>query len=67
MQSAMACTSRGWWDFVSYDPRLPENLSYFCKRFMRDDAMIALIEDAIVEFNKELADLVEKLRGYHAN
>ena len=32
MQWQMACTGRLWCDFVSFDDRLPEHLSFFCTR-----------------------------------
>ena len=32
MQWQMACTGRKWCDFVSFDPRMPENLQLFVKR-----------------------------------
>lgn len=50
MQAAMACTGRKWWDFVSYDNRLPEHLSFFMVRIERDEAMITEIEMAVTAF-----------------
>lgn len=32
MQWQMECTGRKWCDFISFDPRLPENLQLFVKR-----------------------------------
>ena len=63
MMTGMMCTGRKWWDFVSYDPRLPENLSLFVQRVLRQDEMIAEIEDAVIQFNKELDELMEKLKA----
>jgi hypothetical protein len=38
MQFQMACTGRKCYcDFVSYDPRMPENMRLFIKRVPRDD------------------------------
>lgn len=50
----MACTGRQWWDFASYDPRLPEPLQLFTKRLYRDDERIAEIEDAVIRFLGEI-------------
>jgi predicted phage-related endonuclease len=58
MQWQMACTNRKWCDFVSYDPRLPEDLQLFVARLERDDQRIAELEAAIGEFLDEVtADL----------
>lgn len=63
MQTAMACTGRKWWDFVSFDPRLPENLSYKCIRFYRDTEMVQSIENEVIRFLAELDEMVEKLKN----
>lgn len=61
MMWQLACTGRQWVDFVSYDPRLPGDLQLFVKRFPRDDARIAELEDAVrlflMETNAKLAKL----------
>ena len=54
MQWQMACTGRRWCDFVSYDPRLPEDLRLFVHRTPRDEAQIAALHDAIESFLGEL-------------
>lgn len=63
VQSLMAVTGRAWWDFVSFDPRLPAELSYWQTRIMRDNAFIAEIENEVRGFLAELDDLEKKLRG----
>lgn len=50
MQWQMRCTDRQWCDFVSYDPRLPENLQLFIKRVDRDDKLIAELETKVEAF-----------------
>lgn len=50
----MASTGRQWCDFVSFDPRLPERMRLFVKRVHRDDARIAQLESAVVEFLSEI-------------
>jgi len=54
MQWQMACTGRAWCDFVSFDPRLPQDLQLFVKRVERDDARIAELEAAVREFLAEV-------------
>ena len=61
MQWQMACAERQWCDFVSYDPRMPENMALFVKRVHRDDDVIAGLEAQIVEFIAEIDTKVAKL------
>lgn len=62
MQWQMACTNRPWCDFVSYDPRLPENLRLLVIRVDRDDDRIKELEQEVKEFLQELDDKVNKLK-----
>lgn len=61
MQWQMACTERQWCDFVSYDPRMPDHMSYFCKRVERDQDYITYLEEVVSEFLAELAEKVSAL------
>ena len=61
MQWQMACTDRNWCDFVSYDPRLPENMQMFIHRVERDDKMIAELEGEVVKFIEEMESKIELL------
>lgn len=61
MQWQMAAAERAYCDFVSFDPRLPENLRLFIKRIHRDDVMIARLEKDVTEFLTELGDKVAAL------
>lgn len=63
MQWQMACSDREWCDFVSYDPRFPEELVIFIKRVARDDKLIAEITDEVTKFLTELNDKLAKLNG----
>ena len=47
MQTVMLCGNREWCDFVSYDPRLPEDLSTYIHRVMRDETIIMEIVDEV--------------------
>jgi len=58
----MACTGREWCDFVSYDPRLPEDLQLFVHRFDRDDKRIEEIEAAVTQFLSEVDEMIDNIR-----
>lgn len=62
MMWQMACTGRKWCDFVSFDPRLPESMQFFCQRVHRDEAMIAELEREVVVFINEVRGKVAELR-----
>jgi putative phage-type endonuclease len=63
MQWQMACTSRAWADFVSFDPRLPAEMQLWVKRVARDDNVIAEIESEVRKFLAELDEKVAALRS----
>jgi putative phage-type endonuclease len=54
IQWQLACTGRKWCDFVSFDPRLPENMSLFVQRIHRDDKAIGELERQVEEFLAEV-------------
>jgi len=57
----MACTGARWCDFVSFDPRLPEHLQLFIKRFERDQARIDEMEAEVTAFLSEVDAIIQKL------
>lgn len=63
MQTQMAVTGRKYCDFVSFDPRLPEDLQLFIVRVDRDDEFIAKIEEEVSTFLKEVDETLIKLKG----
>ena len=63
MQWQMACTGRKWCDFVSYDPRMPQNLQIFVQRVERNDLYIKMLEDEVKTFLEEIDQKVEILRN----
>ena len=63
MQWQMRCTDRQWCDYVSFDPRLPENLRLFVKRIPRDDALIAKLEAEVMQFLRGVDDDVATLQS----
>lgn len=62
MLAQMACTGRQYCDFVSFDPRLPEDLQLFVKRFPRDEGLIAAMELEVRQFLQEVDEFIEKVR-----
>jgi putative phage-type endonuclease len=65
MQFQMACTGRQFCDFVSYDPRMPENMRLFIKRLARDDKRIAELESEIASFLLEMAVKLSELNSLY--
>jgi len=61
MQWQMACTNRQWCDFVSYDPRMPDQLSMFIKRVNRDARQIVEITEAVIAFLADVETTLQKL------
>lgn len=61
MQWQMACTGRTWCDFVSFDPRMPEDMRLFVSRVQRDDKLIATLEAEVTSFLAEVSDTVRRL------
>jgi putative phage-type endonuclease len=58
----MVCTGRKWCDFVSYDPRLPENLQLYIERIELDQDYAKKLQNEVVMFLVEVNEKVEKLR-----
>ena len=50
----MACTGRAWCDFVSFDPRMPEEMRLFVKRLHRDVGRINELQRDVGDFIGEL-------------
>jgi len=63
VQWQMACTGRKWTDLCSFDPRFPAELQLVIKRFERDDAFIATLEEEVIKFLKELDDKLNKVKS----
>jgi putative phage-type endonuclease len=61
MQWQMACTQRKWCDFVSFDPRMPEDLQLFIQRVDFDVDYVKMLEAEITGFLVELETKIEKL------
>ena len=62
MMWQMACTGRNWCDFVSFDPRFPENLQIFVERVDYDPTYARMLELEVTQFLDEVEKKVEILR-----
>lgn len=62
MQWQMAVCERAWCDWVSFDPRVPGSMQLFVQRVTRDDAVIAELEKAVIDFLAEIEVKVRTLR-----
>jgi putative phage-type endonuclease len=62
----LACTGRQWCDYVSFDPRMPGDMQFFCKRIFPDAGTIGTMEGEVRKFLAELdakqAALVDRFR-----
>src|SRR3990167_7463630 len=61
IQGLMWITGRKWWDFQSFDPRLPEPLCRYVKRIQRDDKYIAALEAEVISFLAEIEAVIKQL------
>ena len=63
--SNSAAPAAQWCDFVSYDPRLPENMRLFVRRVCRDDKRIAELEAEAVAFLGEIDARITQLENLY--
>jgi hypothetical protein len=57
----MICTDRLWCDFVSYDPRMPEEMRLFVARYSLDNALALSVEADVAAFLAELDERTKAL------
>jgi len=63
IQGGMWVSDRLWWDFVSYDPRMPESHRLLVIRVERDDAYIKALEAAVLEAEKLVVARLAEVMG----
>lgn len=63
MQWCLACTGRLWCDYVSFDPRFPTHMQYFCKRVHRDSAKIIEMQKEVIQFLSEVDAKIAELKS----
>lgn len=61
VQGAMWITGRKWYDFVSFDPRMPEHLRLYIFRVERDEQYIENLSIEVSRFLKEADELYAQL------
>lgn len=61
VQGCLWVTGRNWWEFISYDPRMPAHLRLYRQRIERDDAYIAAIEAQVARFLKDVDAFLGRL------
>lgn len=64
IQGCMWVTGRRWWDFVSFDPRMPESHQLFVRRVERDESYINKLAIAVLEAEQlvveRMAEIMKK-------
>lgn len=60
VQGGLWVSGRAFWDFCSYDPRMPEHLRLYRQRVLPDPAYIARLEAECLKFNAEVEALVDQ-------
>lgn len=57
----MACSGREWWDFASFDPRLPKKVCLFVKRLQRNEERIAQVVAEVLRMHNDVeADIARE-------
>lgn len=61
VQGLMWLTGRKWWDFQSFDPRLPAPMDRYCQRIERDEDYISELAGEVMAFNDAVAAMVARI------
>lgn len=61
VQGSLWVTGRKWWDFVSFDPRMPEPLRLYRQRVERDEKYIAVLENECLKLNIDVNTMMQAL------
>jgi putative phage-type endonuclease len=62
VQFGLFVTDRPWCDFISYDPRFPENLQMLIVRVERDEEYIAMLQEEVGLFLGEVEEMYNRLK-----
>lgn len=64
VQGCLWLTGRDWWDFCMYCPALtPTGKQLYRRRFYRDEAYIEALEADLIEFEREVTRIEQRLRA----
>lgn len=66
VQGQLWITGRQWADFVSFDPRMPENAQMIIIHVERDESYIQDLEDEVMGFLAQVEQKVEFIKNYKA-
>lgn len=58
----MECTGRKWCEFVSFDPRMPDDMQLFVVRYHRDDDKLKDLRAGVLKFLDEVNEMLDKLQ-----
>lgn len=64
VQGQMWIADRQWCDFVSFDPRLPQNAQMIIVRVQRDNDFIKELEEELTQFLDEVEQQVNFVKNY---
>lgn len=59
VQGCMWVTVREWWDFVSYDPRMPGSKGIYIQHIPRDEEYIISMANDVLSFVDEVKQIME--------
>jgi len=62
MQVQMMCCGRDWCDFVSFDPRMPADMSFWMQRVFADSPMQEDIATEVIKFLNDVEMKLQQLR-----
>lgn len=62
MQWQLACAGRLWCDYVSFDPRMPEDMRLFVQRVQMDPDRLKQLESDVRDFLVEVEQTITALR-----
>jgi YqaJ-like viral recombinase domain len=66
IQGGMWISARQWWDFVSYDSRMPERFQLYIRRVQRDQKYIDALEVQVRKFLNEVETMLHELEALPA-
>jgi putative phage-type endonuclease len=64
VQGQLWITNRQWCDFLSFDPRLPDNAQLYLVRVERDESFIKDLEAEVTKFLREVEEEVNFIKEY---
>ena len=63
VQGCLWVTGREWWDFMSFDPRMPPAHQVYKERIYRDEDYIKDLQTTLLWCEDQVNELLEKLNG----